>query len=373
MNRNDDFDRTLEAWLRRQAPPQAPDRVLDAALERLAVESQRRSWLHRSLGGTAMNPMIRTAAVAAVVAVAALIGLQFANLSDNVGTTPSPVPSLTPTPSDPTTPDVSASPVPSSDASASLVVRLFGGGEAGRFHLVTILDDGRVISSDPFGASPPVERRLTAAGVELVRDELAATGLTDTSADYQPVPNPGVTPPPYGGAGPSLEVGQIGGETVTITWFLFGDTEEDYFQPQPEAEALEALAARLTTLGEWLPADAWDDASGTPYTPSQYRLTIASQQWGGGPDALPVESDTVLWPLADGMDAFGEVINPPPDEVRCGLVDGEDGRAVVAALEEAGATLGGPTGSSYELGERSTSRLVTITLEPILPFGEEAC
>jgi len=371
MNRNDDFDRTLQAWLHRQAPPQAPDRVLDAALERVAAESQRRSWLQRSFGGTAMTLMIRTAAVAAVVAVAALIGLQFTNLSDNVGITPSPLPSATPQPSDSTTPSASESPAPSSDASAALVLRLLGGGEAGRFHLVTILDDGRVISSDPFGASPPVERRLTAAGVQLVRDELAATGLTDTSADYQPVPNPGADPPPYGGAGPSLEVGQPGGETVIITWFLFGDTEEDYFQPQPEAEALEALATRLATLDEWLPADAWEDADGIPYEPEGYRMTIASQPWGGDPDELPVESDTVTWPLEDAMDAFGEVTNPPPDETRCGLVDSEDGQAVNAALEDAGATLGGPT--SYQLGERSTSRLVTITLEPILPFGEETC
>ncbi|HUH07314.1 MAG TPA: hypothetical protein VML96_05855, partial [Egibacteraceae bacterium] len=69
MNRNDDFDNTLEAWLHRQAPAQAPNRVLDAALERAATESQRRSWLQRFFGGTAMTLMIRTAEVAAVVAV----------------------------------------------------------------------------------------------------------------------------------------------------------------------------------------------------------------------------------------------------------------------------------------------------------------
>ena len=51
MNRTDDFDPTLAAWLQRQAPPQAPDRVLDAALERVASESQRRGLLqHNHVG-----------------------------------------------------------------------------------------------------------------------------------------------------------------------------------------------------------------------------------------------------------------------------------------------------------------------------------
>ena len=155
------------------------------------------------------------------------------------------VPSATPATS------ARSSPQPSTEASADgLVVRLDGAGEAGRVHLLTVFDDGRVLLARPDGQggmSAPVERRLTAAGVELVRAELAATGLTDASADYNPVPNPGVEPPGYGGAGPSLEVGLPDGGTAVITWYLFADTEQDYWQPQPEAEALDALAARLST------------------------------------------------------------------------------------------------------------------------------
>jgi len=192
MNRNDDFDRTLGAWLRGQAPQQAPDRVLDAALERVEGESQRRSWLQRLIGGTPMTIMTRAAAVAAVVAIAALIGFQLNNLIGNIGSSPSPSAS-------PTTDASPSSPSPSDDAAGSLVLRLMGGGEAGRVHLLTVLDDGRIITSDDQGVY--VERRLTAAGVQLLRDELDATGLTDTSADYSPVANPGVEPPAYGGAG----------------------------------------------------------------------------------------------------------------------------------------------------------------------------
>jgi hypothetical protein len=374
MNRNDGFDQMLQAWLHRQAPPQAPDRVLDAALERVASESQRRSWLERFFGGTTMTLMIRTAAVAAVVAVAALIGLQVSNLNNNVGNSPSPIQSPTAEPSPSSTPSPSPSLEPSAEPSATaLVFRLLGGGEGGRIHLVTVLDDGLVITSDPTGATPPEKRRLTAAGVLLVRDELDGTGLTDTSGDYQPVPNPGVEPPPYGGAGPSLEVGQPGGETVVITWFLFGDTEQDYFQPQPEAEALEALAARLSTLDEWLPASAWADANATLYEPASYRMVINAQAWGGSPDDLPVERDTVSWPLDVEMANFGEVVNPAPDEIRCGFVDAAEGASVIDALEAAGATPTEGTYLSFQLGDRATGRVVTINLEPILPFAETTC
>jgi len=100
MNRNDDFIHTLEGWLRQQAPSQAPDRVLDAALERVATESQRRGWLQRFVGETPMAAATRVAALAAVIGLAAVVGLQFANLFLNVGE-PSPSPSevVSPSPS----------------------------------------------------------------------------------------------------------------------------------------------------------------------------------------------------------------------------------------------------------------------------------
>jgi hypothetical protein len=103
MNSNDDFNNTLEAWLRQQAPSQAPDRVLDAALERVATESQRQSWLHRLVGETPMATLLRVAAVTAVIAIAVLVGLQFGNLVPDVGQS-SPSPSVVSTPSTSATP-----------------------------------------------------------------------------------------------------------------------------------------------------------------------------------------------------------------------------------------------------------------------------
>jgi hypothetical protein len=193
MNRDDSFDQVLEGWLRREAPPQAPDRVLDAALQRVSAASQRRGWAQRLLGGKPMASVARLALVAAAVAVAAFVGLRLGT-TDDVGPSPSPAPSATPTPG-PT------AALPSTEPSAvAFLVRLWDGGESGWVHLVTVLDDGRLITSDPFDRAP-MERRLTEAGIQLIRDEMDATGLTDTSAMYMPVANPGVDPPRLRGCG----------------------------------------------------------------------------------------------------------------------------------------------------------------------------
>ena len=99
MNRKDDFDQTLAAWLRREAPPQAPDRVLEAALERVAAQARRRGWFDRLQRGTQSGFILRVTAVAAVIAVAAFVGLQFTSLIPDIGApSPSPTDAGTPSP-----------------------------------------------------------------------------------------------------------------------------------------------------------------------------------------------------------------------------------------------------------------------------------
>ena len=100
MNRNDDFTQTLEAWLRGEAPSQAPDRLLNAALERVGAQPQRRSWVQRFVGETSLASATRVAALAAVIGLAVLVGLQFANLLPDVGEeSPSPTASVEASPS----------------------------------------------------------------------------------------------------------------------------------------------------------------------------------------------------------------------------------------------------------------------------------
>jgi hypothetical protein len=367
------FERTLETWLRSQAPQQAPDWVLDAALERVEVEPQKQGWLQRHFEGNSMTVMLRTAAAAAVIAIAGFVGLQLVNPPPDVGPSPSPSPAATPSVAPTSLPMPSTAPSPEPSAGA-LVAHLVGGGELGPFHLVTIFDDGRVITSDPSGETAPKERRLTAAGIQLVRDEMAATGLTDAPANFQPVPNPGVEPP-GGGIGDvgNLEIGQAGGSTIVITWNLYADTEPGDYQPQPEAEALQALGVRLSTLEEWLPAAAWADPIAAPYEPDDYRMTIDGSAWGGSADDLPADVATVDWPPTFDTAALTEVIDSADDEVRCGLIDAAVGTAVISALQAAGARPENGTNLAFGLGVPETSRLVTITLAPILPFDDGTC
>lgn len=130
---------------------------------------------------------------------------------------------------------------------------------------------------------------------------------------------------------------------------------------------------RLSTPEEWLPAAAWADAAGIPYEPEAYRMTISFSPWAGSLEDLPPDMGTVSWPLGDAIGAFGDVTDPPPDEIRCGVVDAEDGGAVIAALEAAGATTSDLDYQSFGLGDRSQRRVITITLAPFLPFDEATC
>ena len=117
MNRNDDFDHTLSAWLRGEAPPEAPNWVLDTALRHVADQPQRRGWLNRIQKGTQMGRLLRATAVVAVVAIAAFVGLQFAKPTPGVGGPSSPSSTVVTTPS----PSTSPSAVPTASLPAGCV------------------------------------------------------------------------------------------------------------------------------------------------------------------------------------------------------------------------------------------------------------
>jgi hypothetical protein len=158
MNRNGDFETTLAVWLRRQAPPQAPDRVLDAALERVGSESQRRGLLQRLSGGIHMTAIIRATAVTAVVAVALLVGIQLGNLSPNTSQgSPTATPEATPSPT--------ATPTASPEPSASLPTGCVNPPE----DVSDLMEAQHADGADPatcYGSTPiTVDARWTGPGV----------------------------------------------------------------------------------------------------------------------------------------------------------------------------------------------------------------
>lgn len=323
-----------------------------------------------------MTVLTRVVAVAAVVAFVAFIGYQVSNLPPDVGGSPSP--SAESTGSQAPTP-TGASPDPSGDpAVGTLVLRLDSSIDfSGLNHVVTVVEDGRIITTDNREAANPfVERRLTAAGIQLLRDELDGTGLTDASATYVPVPKPGVEPPGRGSVVHTLKVGLPAGGTAVISWVAMFDDDALYYEPSPEREALDRLAVRLNPFADqWLPANAWADATAAPYVPARYHMLIEKVEWGGALDELPVESSAVAWPLSASIDDFGEAIDRPAlglDTARCGVISADEAAAVIAALEAAGARPSERLWTALELGERAKNLMVRITIAPAMP-DETSC
>jgi len=186
-----------------------------------------------------------------------------------------------------------------------------------RAHVLTVLEDGHTITTSyPFGGEESgggvsLERRLTATGIQLLRDELDATGLTFlASADYLPVDEP------WDGTPSVLEVGLSGGGTVVINWLLFSEIGDDYWEPQPEAAALEALYARL-----YGPSAAYREAGmemityGVDATAKTQQPELPSMPLAGS-DASPAlaGSRRVCWVAARGPEGTpiyrGEALRP---------------------------------------------------------------
>ena len=318
------------------------------------------------------------AALAGVVVAAVLVGprlggtagspsaLPSASAASDGSSTPLPSEISSPTP----LPSLISLPIPSWDPEVgTLVLRLWLESTEAT-HVLTVLEDGHIITTWPNGAEIPLgggaaERRLTAAGIQLLRDELAATGLDLlASADYFPAG-------PVDGFPNSLEVGLSGGGRAVINW-----------RPGaigPDVDALDALRARL-----WpelrLPASAWADPIARPYAAAQYRIVIFAAL-GSDVNDLPVESSTVSWPLINGIDAFGDVMDIATQEGdangsgprHCRVVGVEEATSVIEALEAAQAKTVSPYAIQFELGARAAGRLVYISFEPILPLADTSC
>lgn len=100
-----DIERTLEAWFL-DGPSVMPDRVFEAALDRVERVPQRR-LAHLRLRLTEMNPRIRIYAVLAAALVIVVAGL--ALLGGGSNSTPTASPRLAPSPSEPAGPTVGPS------------------------------------------------------------------------------------------------------------------------------------------------------------------------------------------------------------------------------------------------------------------------
>lgn len=152
----------------------------------------------------------------------------------------------------------------------------------------TILTDGTVILAEagyePGDPAPPdwLTGRLSAAGIEHVRENIVGSPYLQTSAEYTPEPLPGAEPP---GHGACLYEFSVGTEDIVVTavgWF--GDAEEaEFWQPSPERKTLTQFAEGLISLDDVLADELWTAPPSVPYLAPRYSL-VRTESPAGPPE-----------------------------------------------------------------------------------------
>jgi len=179
----------------------------------------------------------------------------------------------------------------------------------------SVYADGRVVwaamgvTTGPNQGSGLVERTLTPAGLQMVRDALDATGLFGADGVYGATVHPGKEPPAHGAKGYRFRA-PLGVEDVVVM-----STDPDIFEFDnrafpgtwdiaPEAYTLAALAGKLEDPEAWLSGDAWADDVHRNHAADRFLLVVTADRWqgdlGDGPDV-----DDVRWPFPSSIDTVG--------------------------------------------------------------------
>lgn len=202
----------------------------------------------------------------------------------------------------------------------------------------TVVGDGRVIVQGPVAEIFPgpalpnvLVRRLTEEGIQSLIFRMNETGLFEESQSFN-------------------AASEFVADAHTTAFTLRADSREvvvdvyglgllsglDEVPPGvPESElaaheALTALEGDLLDLESWIPADDWADAEWQPYVPTAFRLLVTNID---DVEPLPEEPEPVPWPGSTPPDEIGELSSV--QNVRCGLVMGEEAATWYAALQEA--------------------------------------
>jgi hypothetical protein len=338
-------------------------------------------------------------AIPIVVAVAILVGLAAANVIKVGKTHPSPSPSgAQPSASIPAAASSSSLPSPAAsatwipmfagcgplDENVPLALRVEAIGELGRWWVISVYEDGRVLTPTTLpgtsgDGSWMVARRLSASGIAQLRAAVLDSGFFDHSADYNPVSLPGVPGPAFGGGGYRITIGS-GLDAVTVSWTALFPNDEQYFGPSPERAALDPLAERMLAFDSWLTDDGWAERDPCTVQALRFRVFIDAQPNGGAQADLPPDIADVSWPLGGAILSWGaEVGYQPPDEPyhveRCGIAARADASHLVDQLRAAGAfdpftfptTLDRGGFLEFELGDRAANRIIQIFIQPLLP------
>jgi hypothetical protein len=338
-------------------------------------------------------------AIPLVVAAAILVGLAVANTFPfgSPGSSPtasvadaspsidaSEAPSISPIPSPtPLPPPVALyAACDDLDETVPLALRVEKWADTGREWLLSVYEDGHVLTWDPFSHDGAwmLARRLTPAGIAQLLETVTATGLFDKSGSYGPVALPNVEPPGRGAPGYGISLGS-GADAVTDSWTSMFPDDALYYEPSPEREALDALGAKMLVLDSWLPDDAWADRDPCTVQALRFRVFIFIDAYGGALADLPPDIADVPWPLGGEILSWGaDVGDQSPDEpypiVRCGIAARADASRLVDKLREAGvldpfSTTVDAGIIELQLGDRAANRILSIDVQPLLPDDDQ--
>ena len=391
----DQFDDLVSRHLEASAPREAPGRVLDGAMDRIADTPQRGSGWHLGRAGGLL-------AAAAVIVLAVFAGTQLAGLMDRpVGADPSPSRSATSSasgqPNESAAPSVDASVPPSPDTTPSpslaseppaggegLVLRVLsgGGGPTDPTSLqpwATLMADGTLVwrPFDPVSDfNGFVTRKLTPAGLDQLRQHVFGGGLLDADATHELDALPGAEPPGRGVGVHTFTVGDGADRIVVRSVQWLGDEEEAaYYEPAPERQALDALAGELRDPETLVDANAWEGPA-APYEPADYQLVLSPYR-----DAPPYGNpDVAEVPIGfDGpLDEFGvEAGHPASPVLRCAVISREQAADIAAALTTLGYaetdTVGMDRATYAALDWADGNGIVDLFMLPRMPDGYPEC
>jgi hypothetical protein len=192
----------------------------------------------------------------------------------------------------------------------------------------SLYGDGRLIVQGPMieiypPPTPPslLVTRLSEDGVQAILAAARDAGLMDGDATYDY--------PCIADAATTVFTTNADGRTSVVSAYALGDAMGGSC-PDVDDEARQELAdfqGKLGDLGSWLPQGSVGVEE--PFTYEEMR--IYAQPYQGEPE-LPQEP--VAWPLAVGLDAFGEAAEPGAiQDIRCGVVSGTDLDAVLQTAE----------------------------------------
>jgi hypothetical protein len=291
---------------------------------------------------------------------------------ETIPTTPVPTESRTPAPS------ATASEI-APDAMVGELVVTFQSSNLNHTEPTSIVADGRVTAP---GSSGYVQQRLSPAGVELIRQQIIASGLFSQTRDL-PLPPAAKSAPFYcadGGLGwytTNAIVLWTGNQPIRLTWQTPASADiAACHGGSPETDTADALLERLRSLDDWLPADAWSDPLARPYSPGRYRFATLVLDLREDLASAPSLA-ALRWPLEGTLRGYGEPQSDLQDrEGRCAVVSAAQADQIMDALDDAGAQLSSPLDPLVMLGtylvDETAQEAVAVVLEPLRP-EESTC